>query len=87
VDVRDERGAPEGAVLRLGLAEEAQTGAEVEDDRVLTGDLERDARGVPAVPAVGFARARGRAPDAVERDAQRDPPLSVSERYRCVFFG
>ena len=30
VDVGDERGAAEGAVLGLGLAEEAQTSAEVE---------------------------------------------------------
>ena len=64
--------------LRLRLAPEPQAGAEVEDDRVLAGHLEGDARGVAAVAAVRLARARRRAPDPVERDVQHlNPPVHV----------
>jgi hypothetical protein len=74
MDVGDKCSAAEGSVGGLRLAEEPQAGAEIEDDRILAGNLERDVRGVAAVPAIGLARARAGAPNAVERDFQRRTP-------------
>ena len=74
VEVRDERDAVEGAVLRLGQAVEAEAGAEVEDDRAMARLLEHHARGVAAVALVLSTRTRGRTPDAEKGDVQRDAP-------------
>jgi len=54
VDVRYERGSAEAAVSGLGRAELPQAGAEVEDDRVLAGDVERDASRVAPVATIRF---------------------------------
>src|SRR5690606_16798989 len=74
VRVGDQRGAPEAAVGRQRLAQPAEPGAEVEDDRVVARCVELHARGVPAVPAVLVAGTRGRAPDTEEGDVQQGTP-------------
>jgi hypothetical protein len=74
MNVGDERSAAEGSVGGLRLAEEPQAGAEIEDDRIFAGNLERDVRGVAAVPAIGLAGARAGAPNTVESDLQRRTP-------------
>src|SRR5205807_3593887 len=74
VHVGHEGAAPEGAVGGEGLTPEPQAGADVEDDGVLAGDLERHARGVAPVAPVRLAWARGRTPHAVEGDVQLSAP-------------
>jgi hypothetical protein len=77
VDVGDEGVTLEGAVGGLGLAEEPQAGAQVEDDRRPAGALDRDAGGVAAVAAVGIARTGGRTSDSPERDVDHVDPLGT----------
>ncbi len=52
MEVGDERGPAEAAVLRERVAPVAQARAEVEDDRLAARRFERDARGVAAVAKV-----------------------------------
>ena len=85
VDVGDERRARRRA--RCGSSVSPQKRSPVPRSRTIgswPGRLERDARGVAAVAAVGVARARGRTPDAEEADVeQRIPPcLKCPVRYR-----
>ena len=92
VDVGDERRRRAKGRRRVeGLAPEAEAGAEVEDDRVVTGGFERHARRVAAVATVLVTRARGRAPDAEEADVQQriSPlfPRVPPARYRRVALG
>jgi hypothetical protein len=56
--------------VRLALAEVPQARAEVEQQRLLTGRVQRHARRVPAVPLRVIAMAGGRTPDTVERDVK-----------------
>jgi hypothetical protein len=86
VEVADEGGAGEGAVERLGLAEEAQAGAQVEDDRLLAGDLEGDARGVAAVAKVRFGRTGRRSSNTEECDVEqlRSPRVSGEDTQPCL---
>ena len=78
VDVGDEGGGGESLVDRHGGAEQAQTGAQIEEDRRFAVDLDRDGGSVAAVPNVVVARARATPPDAVKGDLQRSLPLLVS---------
>src|SRR5205814_8833895 len=66
VEVRDERRAVERAVSGLGHPESTQARAEIEDDRVLALDFERDTRSVATVTLVLLARTGARTPDSVE---------------------
>src|SRR5690606_1249553 len=74
VEVRDQRVAPEAAVGGLGGAQEAEPGAEVEDDRLVARLLDGDARRVAAVALVRLARARCRPADAEEGHVQTASP-------------
>ena len=82
VHVRDQRGAAERPVLRQLLAPEAQTGTDVEDDRVLAGGFERDAGSVAAIAHVLGARAGRRTPHPVKGDVDHGPPASVFHHVR-----
>src|SRR5207248_10468913 len=75
VRMGDEGGPAERAVLGKMLAPEAQAGADVEDDGILTRHLDSHTGGVGAVAPVGLTRARGRTPHAVERHVQQSVPL------------
>ena len=80
----------ERLAVRKGQAEVADTGPEVEQQRVLTRRGDGDARGVAAVPSDVVAMAWGRAPNTMERDQHalanplhlgtdfRDPPNGTS---------
>lgn len=70
VQVTQQHAGPEGAVLGLGQSEEAESGAEVEQDRVAVVGGDRYAGGITSVALVGIARTRSRAPNAVERHLQ-----------------
>ncbi len=66
------------------VAEVAQTGAEIEHDRVITfGPADQHTRRVPADAVRGIARARRRAANAIEGDIEHlrnRPPIRRSER-------
>jgi hypothetical protein len=47
--MRDKGNTPEGSVAWLRLSEVAQTRAEVENDRIVTSDFERDARRIAPI--------------------------------------
>ena len=66
VQVAEQARAPERHVGRAAQPEVAQPGAEVEQQRVLAGDVDGHARRVAAVAADVIAMARGRAPDAMK---------------------
>ena len=74
VQVGDQRRAVERTVEGLGLAEVAQAGAHVEDDRILAGGLDRDARCVSAITSGSITRARCRPSHAEEGDVITGPP-------------
>ena len=80
VHVGDQGRAPERAVGGQVLAELAQAGAQVEDDRVVAGRVELDAGRVAAVATVLVAGTRGRAPYTEEGDVQQRFPSSRHER-------
>ena len=61
--------AAEQRVGRNLLAVVAKAGAHVEQQRILAGRVDRNARGVASVPSDVIALARRRAANAVERDA------------------
>ena len=71
-------GVPERPHLPLqDVAERAQPGAEVDDERLVALDVDDEARGVAPVAPVAIPRARARPPHAVERDVH---PLDVTPR-------
>ena len=71
MEMADQRGGPEGAgPATLVHAVEPKAGTQIEDDRLTTRDVEHHTRGVPPVPPVGIARARGGTPDSEERDVE-----------------
>src|SRR2546429_588536 len=73
VKMVDEDGAFDRSVIGLLVADQAEAGPEVEDDRRLARALQRDARGVAAIALIGLTWARARAPNSVERDLQHPP--------------
>ncbi len=64
------------------VAQRAQPGAEVDDERLVPLDVDDEARGVPPVAPVAIPRARARPPHAVERDVH---PLDDTLRRRGTF--
>ena len=68
VQVGEQTAAPEELVGRQALAEVAQAGAHVEQQRLLSGRVDRDARRITAISLDVIALARRRAADAMERD-------------------
>jgi hypothetical protein len=76
VQMGDERGAAETAVLGQRVAPVPQPRAEIENDRFGTGRLEGDARRVASVAQILLARARRRASYAVEGDVEQWAPRS-----------
>src|SRR5205814_10267114 len=86
VDVGDQRGAGEAAVERLGLTEETEPGSEVEDDRLLALDFERDTGRVAPVSHVRFAWTGAGAPHSVKRELHATPlcRTTLHPRKRCT---
>src|SRR6185437_14788460 len=83
VEMREQRGSVDVAVERG--AEQAQAGAEIEEDRLLVLGFEHDARRMPAVAlVVGSATGRG-APNAEERDC--DAPRHGAEDTQACLHG
>ena len=92
VEVAEQARAAERHAGRAAQAEVAQPGAEVEQQRVLAGDVDGHAGRVAAVAGDLITMARGRAPDAMKPDqhAARRPPQDTCDREpyvrdaRCV---
>ena len=63
------QGRAHGAGLLVqDVTQGAQAGAQIEDERVVSVDIDDETRGVPAEAPVAVPRARTRSPHAVERD-------------------
>ena len=70
-------GSERAHLLVQHVAERAQTGPEVDDERLIPLDVDHQARGVPPVAPVAIPRARARSPHPVERDVH---PLEDTRR-------